>query len=81
MNLVLHRYNDFIDMAILEKFKENLNEIRKASPFFEGLPNLSVADKMNLLNTNKFEKEGLRISIVETDSNSILVASWTSTAP
>jgi len=78
LNLVLHRYNDFIDMTILEKFEKSLNEIRKASPFFEGLPNLSEADKINLLNTNKYEKEGLRLSIVETDSNSILVASWTS---
>jgi len=81
LNIVMHRHNDFIDVNFLENFEVTLDEVKNASPFYESLPTLTEDDKINLLNTNVFEKEGLRVSIVETDSNSILIASWTSNTP
>lgn len=81
LNLVMHRYNDFIDVDFLENFEVTLDELKNASPFYERLPTLTQGEKISLLNKNVFEKEGLRVSIVETDSNSILIASWISNTP
>ena len=81
LNVVFHRYEDLIDLEYLEKFNYDLKQISKSTPFYTNLPSLNYNEKLELLNTNSLEKDGLMLSIIETDVNSILIVSWTSNTP
>jgi len=77
LNLVMHYYHSFIDDNAIGDLNNILEDLRKSSPLYESLPAINKDAEASLLLENRLSFNGLEVSIVETNSNAILIVIWT----